>query len=929
LSATLSLESIKTRAAKFSGDFKSATYELGHAQNFIRGLCAVFELSHLRAVSFEHRVKKSNGRHGRIDGFFPGLLLIEMKSAGEDLELAYQQATKYLQNLPTEELPRHIIVSDFANIHLYDRETHAEPIRFKLIDLVANIDCLLFMAGYKDVLIQRQEDINRRAAELIGDLHDSMRCNGYVGNELEMYLVRLLFCLFADDTGLFGENGRFLDLLINHTKVDGTDLHGQLLRLFTVLDTPESKRLKNLQEHMRRFTYVNGELFKGVLPDYSFNEKERGALISLAGENWAEIDPAIFGALFQHIMHHEGEAAKAKTQKRRELGAHYTSEINILKAIKPLFVEPLWQEFESVKNHRGKLGKFHDKLAGINIFDPACGCGNFLVVAYRELRLLELEVIDNLHGNDPNFTDIAHLVRLDVDQFHGIEIDSTAARIAVVAMWLTDHQMNQKLARLGAYMHRLPLIKRPNIICGNAMKVDWKNVLPVKRCSYIIGNPPFRGYSNQTKEQRQELANLFVGYNGAGVLDYVAGWYGKAVDYMNHNPTTRTAFVSTNSICQGEQVGVLWGGPLRSVHIQFAHRTFRWSNEGRGVAAVHCVIVGFGLSPVPSPVIYDYQTDLDGEPIEISAKTINPYLVDAPTVYLEKRRKPMIDGVPEMVKGSQPTDGGHLLFDATEAQRIKATDAIAANYIRPFVGADEFINNLPRYCLWLENSTVADRMNSTEILQRMEAVRKMRLGSPKLPTQKLAEVAYKFGEIRQTGNRYIILPRHSSEIRQFLPIGYAGSDTICGDANFVLPNASFYHFGILCSTMHNTWMRAVCGRIKSDFRYSNTIVYNNFVWPLAPSQSVIEKISNAAQEIIKERETEELRCSAEGQPCSLATLYSPGNMPSGLIAAHRKLDKLVDSAYCYTGGKDDANRVAFLFERYVISSSLGKEDASN
>ncbi|MDX1300145.1 MAG: DNA methyltransferase, partial [Pseudomonas sp.] len=700
--------------------------------------------------------------------------------------------------------------------------------------------------------------------------------------------------------------------------------------LFETLNSAEHSRPRNLPERFKGFPYVNGELFAGTVSRYYFDEEGRKQLLELAEDDWRLIKPSIFGSLFQAIMHHEDEAAAAKSKKRRELGAHYTSEANILKVIRPLFLDKLWAEFEQVKRNRAKLGQLHDRLGKMQFFDPACGCGNFLVVAYRELRLLELAIIEQLYGGGKSQSDVALMVRLDVDQFHGIEIDSTAARIATVAMWLTDHQMNLRLERLGSYMHRLPLKKRPNIVCGNALKVDWTDILPPTEGCIVMGNPPFLGYSNQSKEQRADLAEAFSDVSGAGVLDYVAGWYVKAALYIQGHDSIPVAFVSTNSITQGEQVAVLWrplltdgqlaGSPYQRVHIHFAHRTFRWSNEGRGIAAVHCVIIGFGLRPAERCRLYDYEA-LNSEPSERLVGRINAYLVDAPEVFIEKRRKPIQADCLEMVKGSQPTDGGNLLLTAEEADHVRANDPIAAKYIRQFLGAEEFINNRPRYCLWLVDSTAQDRAASTEIQRRMSAVRAMRLASPKVPTQKLADVPYLFAEARQSEGSYLLVPSVSSERRQFVPIGYISGDVIASNLVFMLPNASLYEFGILCSTFHNAWMRSVCGRLKSDYRYSNTIVYNNYPWP-AVSDAQREKVCLAAQSVLDARALEEQRSAAQGQSCSLADLYAPGNMPRELLKAHEQLDKAVDAAYAGDGFKAalraEPDRVAFLLSLYLL-----------
>lgn len=946
MTATLNINTIRKRAAEFAKDFVAVTYESGFDQKFVNRLCWVFGISDYRLLDFQTRVKKLGNKNGRIDAFLPGKLLVEMKSGSKNLDEAYIQATEYLPGLKDEELPRYILVSDFANLHLYDLHTKAPRLEIKLEDFPQTVEPFLFLADYEAIAVQAEQEANEKAADKMAGLHDVIKATGYEGKDLETYLVRLLFCLFADDTGLFGQNGQFLNLLINHSKVDGSDLHGVLAALFDTLNRPDDKRPKNLPEQLASFPYINGALFQDSLAQCYFDEAARQTLIECAQQDWSQISPAIFGSLFQAIMHFDDEAGKAKTKKRRELGAHYTSEANILKVIGPLFLHNLRAEFEKIRKDKKKLAAFQQKLARLNFFDPACGCGNFLVIAYRELRLLEMDVIEALWGQSlTGHLDVDTLILCNVHQFHGIEIDPSAAQIATVALWLTDHQMNLRVQRFGNYYSRIPLVKKANIVCANALQIDWNTVLPAVQCSFVMGNPPFIGYSYQSKAQKEDLALVFGDMKGAGVLDYVAAWYVKAARYIvpkipldppfakgeDVNAVSSVppfvkgglggipvAFVSTNSITQGEQVAVLWQ-PLMSganaIHIHFAHRTFRWSNEGKGIAAVHCVIIGFGLQTPKQPVIYDYGDDITGEPIAVFADNINPYLVDAPTVFIEKRRKPLCD-VPEMNFGSKPTDGGNLLLSSEEATNIRQIDPIAARYIRSFVGSEEFINGIDRYCLWLTDSTVNDRKASPEIQQRMQAVKAMRLASPKIPTQKLAETPYLFGEIRHNHLPYIGVPKTSSERRSFLPIGLLNAETIASSELFAIPNATLYHFGMLCSTMHNAWMRTVCGRLKSDYRYSNTIVYNNFPWPSVITESQQQKIAAAGQKILDERQAEVSRCAAQQQKCSLADLYSPGNMPTGLLKAHAELDKAIDAAYGYKGKKDDAARVAFLFGLY-------------
>jgi len=926
----LTPEILRKNAAKFAKEFATAHYEMGEAQDFIRDLCKIFGLSHRRFVSFEKRVKKLGNKQGRIDGFIPGLLLIEMKSAGEDLDKAYNQATEYFHGLKEEELPLCVLISDFQNLHLYNLETHAEPLKIKLAQLPQYIEHFRFLTGYEHIAIQKQEQINKQAADKMADLHDAMKATGYTGKELETYLVRLLFCLFADDTGLFGENGKFLNYLHNYTQVDGSDLHGALSALFDTLNKADALHLKhnlhyqgkkrqlNLPEHLNAFPYINGDLFEGCLNFCQFDETIRGLLIECAKLNWSEISPAIFGTLFQAIMHFEDEKNAAKTKKRREFGAHYTSEQNILKLINPLFMDDLRTEFEKIRRSKTKLTEFHQKLSALNFFDPACGCGNFLIIAYRELRLLELEVIKARWGDSQILQlDVSTLILCDVDKFHGIDIDESAVQIATLAMWLTDHQMNLKVQALGHYYTRIPLAKKANIIRENALQIEWESVIKSEQCSFMMGNPPFRGYKYQNEKQKADLDLVFQNMKGAGVLDYVAAWHIKAARYIQNNKNIPFAFVSTNSLTQGEQVAILWAELLKlKVKIHFAHRTFKWSNEGRGIAAVHCVIMGFGLKEPSSYRLFDYSENIAGEGKEIETSQINPYLVNAPTVLIDKRSKPLNSNTPEIVYGNAPRDGGNLVLSQKEADAIKKNDSIAAKYIRLFLGSEEFINNTPRYCLWLNESTGIERLNSSEIKKRMEAVKKMRLTSLREATQKYADTPYLFEEIRHTNQPYLLIPIVSSETRRFIPIGYLSADVICSNASFMLPNASLYDFGMLCSTMHNAWMRAVCGRLKSDYRYSNTIVYNNFPFPEKITEAQKKKIATAAQAILDARKAEEDLCVKNEQSYSLATLYAAGNMPVALLKAHNALDKAVDTAYGYKGTKDDASRVAFLFELY-------------
>lgn len=906
-------DQLNDRAEAFSKEFADASYELGQAQNFVRELCGVYGLNYLRSVDFERRVAKDSGVGiNRIDGFFPGLLLVEMKSKGKDLAEAYEQAKGYIPKLKNkEDIPLYILVSDFQNLHLYDLKGEKPPLQFKLADFKSHVNALDFLLGYERIYQDRQAAASIEAASRLGNLHDAIKQTGYRGQDLQTLLVRLLFCLFADDTALFNKEDAFKQAVQNSNSA-GDDLGGKLQRIFRRLDTnphtsakdgASTQRTDGQYAYLLDFPYVNGALFTQRIEDPDFDAASRQALLGCCDIDWSEISPDIFGTLFQHIMHWDDEEAVGKTKKRRDFGAHYTSERNIRRAIDPLFLEALQAELALCKGDAKKLKNFVTKLASLNFFDPACGCGNFLVVTYRELRWLEQQTLLELN-NTPGAQQTMPLC--NVHQFHGIEIDPTAAEIATVAMWLTDHQMNQRWAN--GYK-RIPLASKANIHQGNALRVDWNAVIAAAKVSFIVGNPPFLGYTQQSTEQKADMALIFGKAQGTGVLDYVTAWYVKAFALIKLNPLIKAAFVSTNSITQGEQVSVLWQ-PLfdQGLHIQFAHRTFKWSNEGSGVAAVHCVIVGFGLDKPKKCDLWDYGQQIGGNGQLKKTKRINAYLVDAPAVFLSSRREPLCKVSP-MNKGSQPTDGGHLLLSAEDEQAIRNTDPIAAHYIRPFLGGDEFLNKTPRFCLWLADMTAADLAASPELQRRIAGVKAMRLTSPKLPTQKLAAVSHLFGEIRQPKEDFIAIPEVSSERRTFIPIGFLSADIIPSNKIQIISNGTLFQFGVLCSTMHNSWMRYTCGRLKSDYSYSSSIVYNNYPWP-KPSPAQQADIEAAAQSVLDAR--------AQHPEKSLAWLYDPDNLRKNksLQAAHDAVDEAVDEAYGYDKSNDDTSRVAYLFDLY-------------
>jgi hypothetical protein len=915
----LNWNEIKERAVNFSKEWENTESEDAEAKPFLEAFFNVFGINRRKIATFEHKVKKINEHDGYIDLFWKSMLLVEMKSKGKDLAKAFNQAKEYTQKLKQEEIPKYILVSDFATFQLHDLEEE-KMVEFSLKDLVTNVQYFGFIAGYEQKTYEDQDPVNIKAAELMGKLHDRLKEIGYEGHPLEVYLVRVLFCLFAEDTTIF-EKQLFQDYIVQRTSEDGSDLAGKLQEIFQVLNTPHDKRFKNLDEQLNKFPYVNGKLFEEVLPIASFDSKMRHALLECCYLDWSLISPAIFGSMFQAVMNKE---------ERRNLGAHYTSEKNILKLIEPLFLDELYEEFESVKGNRNKLIDFHKKLGNLKFLDPACGCGNFLVITYRELRILEIEVLKILSRKEM-FTNIKTVALLDVDQMYGIEIEEFPARIAEVAMWLIDHQMNQRLSKeFGVYFLRLPLQKAANILHANALRVDWATLIrpriietyfydmgkkevagKVKEVrddyAYILGNPPFVGKSLQSQRQKEDLEFVFKELKGAGVLDYVTAWYLKAGQYIQ-NSKIKVAYVSTNSVAQGEQVGILWN-ELFSKHkikIHFAHRTFSWSNEAKGNAAVHVVIIGFANFDTNIKSLFEYE-DIKGEPHELAVKNINPYLIDANDCLVLKRRTPICN-VPEISFGSMPNDGGYFLFTDEEKVEFLKIEPKASKFIKPVLSNKEFLNGVKRWCLWLIDIKPNELRELPEIAKRVQLVKNLRASSDREATKKLAAFPTLFGENRQPKFTFILIPLHSSENRRYIPMGFFDKDSIANNSCSTIDNASIYHFGILHSNMHMTWVRSVCGRLESRFRYSNEIVYNNYPWPLSPTESQIKAIEACAQQVLDVRK--------EFPDSSFVDLYDPIRMPAKLTKAHHNLDKAVDVAYRSKPFESEAKRMVFLFELY-------------
>ncbi|MEH2363050.1 class I SAM-dependent DNA methyltransferase [Nostoc sp.] len=736
----------------------------------------------------------------------------------------------------------------------------------------------------------------------MGDLHDRLKEIGYIGHNLEVYLVRLLFCMFADDTGIFNK-GIFWEYIDLHTKEDGSDLAMHIASIFHILNTPNEKRLKNLDENLAQFPYVNGKLFEEPLQPAAFDKPMREMLLKACAFDWGKISPAIFGSMFQAVMNQT---------ERRNLGAHYTSEKNIQKLIKPLFLDDLYTEFEKAKGSKGKLETLHKKIANLYFLDPACGCGNFLIITYRELRDLEILILLELNKSGQLVTDISSIIQMDVDQFAGIEYDEFAVRVAEVAMWLIDHQMNVKVSNeFGQYFVRLPLKKAAKIVHGNSLRIAWESVVAKEKLNFILGNPPFVGKTYQDSQQKSDMQSVFGNVKSSGLLDYVTAWYIRASQTIQ-NTDICCAFVSTSSISQGEQVGILWQELYSNykIKIHFAHRTFSWSNEAKGNAAVHCVIIGFGLQDIENKRIFDY-VDINGEPTEKRIRNINPYLAEGNDLVILKRTKPICN-VSSMLAGNKAIDGGNLIFNDEEKYKFIQEEPLSAKYFKQFIGSEEFINGKSRWCLWLVNVQPQELNKMPLVMKRIENVRQLRSVSPDKQARFLADYPATFRD-KHNPDSAIIVPLVSSENRKYVPFGFIDKTIVPSNLCSFIADSSFYLFGVLTSEMHMTWVKYVCGRLKSDFRYSNTIVYNNYPFPENVSDKQKQKVETAAQKVLDTR--------AKYPDSSLADLYDPLTMPPDLVKAHQALDKAVDLCYRPQPFVSELNRIEYLFSLYEALSA--------
>lgn len=910
----LTWDVMRARSKEFADDWAKASYEKGETQSFYNDFFAIFGVKRRSVASYEKRVQTlDKGRSGFIDLFWPGTLLVEQKSAGLDLGKARGQALDYVDWLPDRDQPRYVLTCDFQRWRLLDLDTGDET-HFTLPELPKHIERFDFILG-RQFTFTTQAEVNIKAAELMGRLHDALEAKKYTGHDLERLLVRLLFCLFADDTGIFEPKDIFLQIVDHDTKADGSDTGRILVELFDVLDTAEADRQSGLSDELNAFPYVNGDLFKGHVRTPVFDAAMRELLLDAARFNWSKVSPAIFGSLFQSVMN------KAE---RRAKGAHYTSETNILKVIEPLFLDDLRAELAAIKARRtgreALLHEFQHKLARLNFLDPACGCGNFLVVAYRELRALELQCLDALYPRDlgsglrQGFTDIGLLARVDVGQFHGIEYEEFPARIAEVAMWMADHLANRDLAAaFSRTFARIPLKQSANIRHGDALEVDWADVLLTARCSYVMGNPPFVGAKLQTADQRAQVRRIAGLAGSGGTLDYVCAWFIKAIGYLGRSQA-RVGFVATNSISQGEQVAQLWPIIFRAGwEIAFAHRTFVWDSEARGKAHVHVVIVG--LAPRDAQPLekrlFGYP-DARGQPVETRQAALTAYLFAAKSegvrhLVVQEAAKPLADQR-KLTIGSQIIDDGNFTFSPSERLQFIEAEPKSKPYFRRLIGADEYINGTERWVLTLANVPPETLAAMPLSLERIAKVKAFRLSSVRTSTIAAGHYPSRFAlEILPPGP-FLLLPRVSTERREYVPFGWRQFPDVPTDAAIIMLDATPFDFGMLTSRMHMAWLSHIGGRLKSDYRYSIGLVYNTFPWP-DPTEAQRAKIAALADTVLAVRDNH--------PTASLAILYDPLTMPSDLRAAHSALDRAVDRLYRADPFASDRDRVEHLFGRYA------------
>ncbi len=927
--ATLSLNAIRKNCAKFAHEWSDCVGdEKQDGHEFMRELMQCFGITKRKAISYERRSNRaSTGRQGYIDALIPGKALIEMKSAGKNLDEAEEQALDYIHDLADVETPRLLIISDFRRIRIVDLDhdmttdngIDSGRTEFKLAQLPDHVDDLKFLAGYGMVRVgsREQEEASIRAARVMADLYEALDGSGYSDHEASIFLIRTLFCLYGDDAGLW-ERDLFAEFLVTRTREDGSDLGAQLTLLYQTLNTPVERRQSTLDELIARFPHVNGGIFAEPLSIPSFSLEMREELMRACAFDWSGISPAVFGSLFQAVKSPEA---------RRELGEHYTSETNILKTLGPLFLDDLRERFAENTHNLDKLNNLRKELGELRVMDPACGCGNFLVVAYRELRRMDTEILvrirelelarkDNDEFQATMFFEDRGInadIAVQLDRFFGIEIEEWPARIAQTALHLAHHQANREMERLlGQAPSILPLSTSAHITIGNALRTDWTQVCPPSPTVRIVGNPPFIGQYMRSEEQTDDLRFVWGdGYDG--YLDYVTGWFIKASQYFQSVPRGgRFAFVSTNSIAQGAPVAALFRPLLEGGwRIRFAHQTFAWTSEAPGAAAVHCIITGFDRGAPHEkarPVLFTYSS-LKAQPEALPVKHINPYLVEGPDIFLKALRHPLSPNLPEVRFGSKPVDGGNLIVEAKDYPQV-AADPIAAKYLRPFRMGREVVRGLDRWCLWMhtEDFDPRDIDRSPILKERVRACAIFRQGSKKKATVAGAQTAHLFQENHQPSDPYVAIPRVVSETRLFYTAAHLSEDVIAGDKVYTALDPDGFLFAIISSSMFMSWQKLVGGRLKSDLNFSNKIVWNTLPLPEVSDKQRAAIIA-AGQGVLDAR--------AEQPGVSLADMYNPLAMSPSLLKAHRTLDRAVDRAFgARKALETNEERLAILFKRY-------------
>ena len=908
-SMRLSWQEIRTNAAEFSREWADAKYERGETQSFYNDLFKVFGVSRRRVASFEEPIKKLGEKQGFIDLFWKGVLLVEHKSAGRDLKRAKEQALDYFPGLKDYELPRFVLVSDFQNFELHDLEEGTAH-KFLLADFHKNVELFGFVLGVQKRTFRDQDPVNIKASELMGRLHDALKESGYEGHDLERFLVRLIFCLFADDTGIFEPRDIFLELITDRTREDGVDVGERLAKLFDVLNQSVEKRQRNLDEDLARFPYINGQLFAERLPISSFDRQMRELLLEACDFSWDAISPAIFGSLFQSVMN---------KKERRSQGAHYTTEKNIMKVIEPLFLDDLRSELARIKARKDNgrtnaLKSFQVKLGSLKFFDPACGCGNFLIISYRELRIIELEVLRELNQSGQRVLDISSLSIVNVNQFYGIEIGEFPALIAEVALWMMDHIMNNRLSlEFGEFYARIPLKVSPHIVSDDSLELSWSELINPMECSYILGNPPFIGSKFQDEKQRLQVRTIARLGGSGGTLDFVAAWFIKAAEFVQKG-NAAIGFVATNSITQGEQVAQLW--PILfhkfGLEISFAHRTFAWGSDARGKAHVHVVIIGLVKRQFEpdSKRLFSYQ-NINGNPVESKHKILTAYLVDGESLrdrhlVVSERSQPLSD-VPKLASGSQPIDDGNLIFNDAEKNEFVKQEPSSEKFLRPFLGADEYINGIGRWILWLKTASPVELRAMPHVGERLKKVREFRRRSKRKSTVAIADYPERYNVEVVPESPFLALPEVSSERREYLPIGWLTPPTVPSNKLRIMGKAKLWHFAVLTSAMHMAWVRYIGGRLKSDFQYGIGVVYNTFPWPVASNEQ------RKSIEVLGERIIE---IRANYPESTLGDLYDPDLMKADLRKAHRDLDRAVDELYLRGGFETERGRAEHLLALY-------------